>query len=138
MSHSKFTGLADQVRKYRLEIASSNPFLARSKKELHGSQIPLPLPGVAKALDIYHEFDPEQREITWYYYSESGEFLLQFSFGLQDHSYEVTAAHPGLWGADPKIKLYFQAIQESLANHYPPLKLTRSAKGEVLLEPEMS
>lgn len=137
MSHSnKYQALAEQVRKHRVDSLAT-PFLARSQKEIAGKQIALPFVGAYQSLDIYHQFDPKAREITWFYYSESGEFLLQFSFGLTDHQYEVCAAHPALFSGSSDLKVYRQAIDDSLKGHYPPLHLKRSRNGEITIEPEL-
>ncbi len=137
MSHSnKYHGLAEQVRRHRLDTLAT-PFLARSQKEIAGKQIALPFAGVYQSLDIYHQFDPKDREVSWFYYSESGEFLLQFSFGLKDHHYEVCAAHPSLFSKSGELKEYRLAIDNSLQGHYPPLQLKRSRNGEITIEPEL-
>lgn len=137
MSHSnKYQALAERVRKHRSDSLAT-PFLARSQKEIAGDQYALPFVGAYQSLDIYHQFDPKEREITWYYYSESGDFLLQFSFGLKDHQYEVCAVHPTLLDGSGKLKAYRTAIDDSLKGHYPPLQLKRSRNGEITIEPEL-
>ena len=137
MSHGKYEGLADRVKRHRLNKVQDAPFLARSQKQIHGEQYRFNFAGAEQALDVYHRFDPDVREIEWFFYSEGGEFLLQFGFCLKTHDYMVYAAHPGLWMENQKIQPYFQAIQDSLAGHYPPLQLVQKTNGEVQIEPQL-
>ena len=133
MNYNKYQGQANRVKKIRKDKANT-PFLNRSPHEIQGRQIPLPFTGGQRTLDIYHQFDTADREITWFFYSESGEFLLQFGFGLKDHRYLVYAVHPGLWNQADKVGPYLEAIGESLAGHYPPLNLIHRDNGEVVIE----
>lgn len=140
-SHSPFQALAYRVQQNRLkqdvphvhhkEVSES--FLARTQKELLKSakQHSFPFSQDYQALDIYHQFDPETREVEWFFYSESGDFLLQFGFSLKNHEYQIYAAHPGLWMNQEKLHQYLPAIQNSLAEHYPPLELVHKDTGEV-------
>lgn len=137
MSHGKYEGLADRVKKHRLNKIHESPFLARSQKQIHGGQYTFDFAGQDRALDVFHRFDPDSREIEWFFYSEDGEFLLQFGFCLKNHRYAVYAAHPGLWLENQGIQPYFQAIQDSLAGHYPPLQLVKRTNGEVEITPQL-
>lgn len=144
-SQSNYRALARRVRQNRTRQtpgpthASQVPeaFLARSQKQIlkpkrrAALQQSFPFASDYQALDIYHQFDPEAREVEWFFYSESGDFLLQFGFSLKDHAYEVYAAHPGLWMDSEKLHQYLPAIQNSLAEHYPPLELTHKDNGVV-------
>jgi hypothetical protein len=140
MSHNKYQALADRIRKNRLDRSGglgrvgSPPFLARSQKQIHGRQFSFAFAGAQKSLDVYHQFDPLEREIEWYFYTESGEFLLQFGFCLKNHQYAVYTAHPGLWMEDAQWRPYRAALDTSLAAHYPPLKLVKQASGCVQIE----
>lgn len=143
MSHNKYQALADRIRKHRLDRtgpwgrAKTPPFLARSQKQIHGRQFSFSFAGAQKGLDVYHQFDPAEREIEWYFYTESGEFLLQFGFCLKNHQYAVYTAHPGLWLEDARWRPYRTALDTSLAGHYPPLKLVRQDNGVVEIEAEV-
>lgn len=140
-SQSPYQALAHRVRQNRLkqdipkahykEVSES--FLARTQKEIlkPAKQHSFPFSEDYHALDIYHQFDPEAREVEWFFYSESGDFLLQFGFSLKDHEYTIYAVHPGLWMQQQKLNQYLPAIQNSLAEHYPPLKLVHKDTGEV-------
>jgi hypothetical protein len=145
MSHySKYHALADRLRKNRLDrsqglaLQETSPFLARSQRQIHGRQYSFAFAGAERSLDIYHQFDPEEREVEWFFYTETGDFLLQFGFCLKDHRYQVYSVHPGLWMQDDaQWRPYRQALDTSLADHYPPLKLVRTSNGAVEIEAEV-
>jgi len=139
MPHAKFQALANRVKKNRLEhlnqIENSPteavPYMARSKREIHGKQITLSFAGEPRAIEIFHQFDSQAREIEWSYYTEDGKFLLQFSFGLDRQEYQVHSFHPALFQDQREMKVYLNAIEETLGQHYPPLSLIRERNGSI-------
>lgn len=141
--HSKYQALADRLRKNRLDQAQGlavqepAPFLARSQRQIHGRQYAFAFAGAERSLDVYHQFDPDTREVEWFFYTEKGDFLLQFGFCLKNHHYQVYSAHPGLWMGEAEWRPYRLALDTSLADHYPPLKLIRQKNGAVEIEAEV-
>ena len=139
MAQPKFQALANRVKKNRLEhlnqVEASQteavPYLARSRKEIHGRQIPLAFAGEPRAIEIFHQFDAKAREIEWSYYTEDGKFLLQFSFGLDRQEYQVHSFHPALFHKQKEMRAYLNAIEASLGQHYPPLALIRERTGNI-------
>lgn len=143
--HPKYHALADRLMKRRLEHLNevqtrrgeddANP--AKNRVSLHGKQIPLAFAQEPMALEIFHQFDTQHREVEWSYYTETGEFLLQFGFSLEDHSYQVYMTHPALFHDREDMDTYLTAIQESLSQHYPPLALARDDSGRVEIQRTM-
>ncbi len=141
MASHKFHALADQVRNHRVEHLNqihSRPrrrrYIARTQQPLSERQIPLSFMGENRSLEIFHQFDAEARQIDWSYYTQDGEFLLQFGFCLNRQEYEVFAVHPGLFFPVEAMKLYRKAIEETLGRHLPALTMVKLGDGKVEIQ----
>lgn len=131
MSHPKFNALADKILQRRVdhlkkvgmqpEGEGSQPnFDLGDHEEV---QLNLAFPRQSDFLEVFNRFDPVSREVEWSFYTPKGEYLLQFSFQLQDHSYVIQSIHPCLLSNSGGMGNCLQAINEHLSQHYPPLKL---------------
>ncbi len=136
-SHSKFHGLAERVHHHRLRQSQGATSIFTGRHSLasshHGEQIAFCFDSTPQKLEIFHHFDSERREVEWSYYSDRGDFLLQFGFDLQSKSYLVHVAHPGLFLEDTEESTYLQVIQAHLHRHHPSLILSHENNGQILL-----
>lgn len=149
MSHPKFNALAEKLSRRRLGHLSrvsrpEEPAFQHKSFQIPqdpgiNPQLPFPFARGEGTLDVFRRFNSASREIEWSYYSGAGEFLINFSFNLEDKSYQIISLHPGLLKSKGIMEKYLASLQKDLQGIYPGLELIRLAgEGPVIRPRETS
>lgn len=138
MASYKFTALAEQVTRRRVN------HLHRYQRSGKAKAISTPTPTRRKSpseqlgifedkpeLEVFHQYDPNSRDVEWAFYSKAGCFLLQFGFSLKDRHYRIYSIHTALFHDDPEMQRHLAAINDNLRGHYPALQLVCEASPEI-------